>query len=196
MFSDEKIFTVDGVFNRQNERVWAVSRAEADKNGGIHRANKFPEKIMVFLAVCSNGVSSVVMFDNEAVNHENYIHRCLPVARRLGNRHFGNNWTFQQDGARAHTAANTQEWCTINFPSFIEKDRWPANSPDLNPLDYSVWNEVVQAMRWDKVKCKSSLKSQIQAGVNKIRPEVLLDICANFYSRIRRLARSDGAYLR
>jgi len=44
------------------------------------------------------------MFDNETVNHENYIHRCLPVARRLGNRHFGNNWTFQQDGARAHTA--------------------------------------------------------------------------------------------
>ena len=179
VFSDEKIFTVDGVFNRQNERVSAVSRVEADRNGGIPRANKFPEKIMAFLVVCSNGVSSV-MFDNETVNHENYINRCLPVARRLGNRHFGNNWTFQQDGARAHTAANTQEWCTINFLSFIEKNRWPANSPDLNPLDYSVWNEVVQAMRWDKVKCKSSLKSQIQAGVNKIRPEVLLDICANF----------------
>jgi hypothetical protein len=30
--------------NLQNERVWAVSRVEADKNGGIHRANKFPEK--------------------------------------------------------------------------------------------------------------------------------------------------------
>jgi len=104
VFSDDKIFTVVGVLNRQNERVWAVNRAEADRNGGIHRANKFPERIMVSLAVCSNGVSSVVMFDNETVNHENYIHRCLPVARQLGNRHFGNNWTFQQDGARAHTA--------------------------------------------------------------------------------------------
>jgi transposase len=49
VFSDEKIFTVDGVFNRQNERVWAESRAEADTNGGIYRANKFSKKSWYFL---------------------------------------------------------------------------------------------------------------------------------------------------
>jgi len=24
-------------------------------------------------------------------------------------------------------------------PDFINKDAWPPNSPDLNPLDYHVW---------------------------------------------------------
>jgi len=24
-------------------------------------------------------------------------------------------------------------------PDFIDKDAWPPNSPDLNPLDYHVW---------------------------------------------------------
>lgn len=34
MFSDEKIFTVDGGLNKQNHRVYAYSREEADKKGG------------------------------------------------------------------------------------------------------------------------------------------------------------------
>lgn len=40
MFSDEKIFTVDGGLNKQNQRVYALSREEADKKGG----NVFLEK--------------------------------------------------------------------------------------------------------------------------------------------------------
>ena len=46
---------------------------------------------------------------------------------------------FQQDGAPAHTARVTQEWLHANCPEIIEKDQWPPNSPDLNPLDYHVW---------------------------------------------------------
>ena len=41
MFSDEKIFTVDGGLNRQNNRIYSCSREEADKNGGIIIAVKF-----------------------------------------------------------------------------------------------------------------------------------------------------------
>lgn len=34
MFSDEKIFTINGGLNRQNDRVYAISRHEANLNGG------------------------------------------------------------------------------------------------------------------------------------------------------------------
>ena len=129
----ESCFPTDGVWNRQNERVWAVNR--------------------------------------EAANQ------------------------VQQDGARAHTAARSQNWCKENLPNFIEKDRWPANSPDLNPLDYSIWNEIVQGMNWDRVECKESLKAQIMLSVKKIRPQVVLDSCTSFYTRVRRVATSDGSYL-
>ena len=138
VFSDEKLFTVDGVYNRQNERIWAVSRAEADKRGGRRQFDKFPGKLMVFLAICSSVISRVIFFDNKSVSHENYIELALPASRNLGWKHFGNNWTFQQDGAREHTAVLTQQWCTNNMPSFIRKYRWLSNSPDLNPPDYSV----------------------------------------------------------
>ena len=35
LFSDEKFFDIDGVYNAQNDRVWAVDRADADLRGGI-----------------------------------------------------------------------------------------------------------------------------------------------------------------
>lgn len=68
-------------------------------------------------------------------------------------------------------------------------------SRDLNPLDYSIWNEIVQGMNWDRVECKESLKAQIMLSVKKIRPQVVLDSCTSFYTRVRRVATSDGSYL-
>ena len=31
LFCDEKFFDIDGVFNSQNDRLWVVGRADADK---------------------------------------------------------------------------------------------------------------------------------------------------------------------
>jgi len=56
-FSDEKFFDIDGVYNSQNDRVWAVGRADADKKGGIKQVRKFPPKVMVWLGACSKGVT-------------------------------------------------------------------------------------------------------------------------------------------
>ncbi len=47
LFSDEKMFDIDGVYNSQNDRMWAVNRAEADDKGGIKQKRKFPEKVIV-----------------------------------------------------------------------------------------------------------------------------------------------------
>ena len=90
---------------------------------------------MVWLAVCSKGVSPMVIFDKDSVDHERYIEEVLPVALKFGNKCFGNGWTFQQDGARPYIHKKTQQWCAEYFPSFFDKDHWPPNSPDLNPLD-------------------------------------------------------------
>ena len=103
LFSDEKMFDIDGVYNSQNQRIWAPSRVEADAKGGIKRKIKFPPRVMVWLAVCSKGVSPLVIFENDTVNHERYINEALSVALKYGRKTFGDNWTFQQDNATPHT---------------------------------------------------------------------------------------------
>ena len=35
LFSDEKYFDIDGVYNSQNGRVWAVSGADNDEKGSV-----------------------------------------------------------------------------------------------------------------------------------------------------------------
>ena len=47
LFSDEKFFDIDGVYNAQNDRVWAIDRADADLKGGIKQKRKYPQKVMI-----------------------------------------------------------------------------------------------------------------------------------------------------
>jgi len=49
LFTDEKYFDLDGVYNVQNDRIWAVVREGGDKQGGIHQKTKFPVKVMVWV---------------------------------------------------------------------------------------------------------------------------------------------------
>ena len=62
LFSDEKLFDIDGIYYSENDRIWAVSRVQADKRGGVEQKRKFPEKVMVWFAVCSKRVSPIVIF--------------------------------------------------------------------------------------------------------------------------------------
>ena len=51
-----------------------------------------------------------------------------------------NNYILQQDGAQSHTNPVIQQFFNENAPGFMEKDEWPLLSPDLNPLDYRMWD--------------------------------------------------------
>ena len=102
LFSDEKLFDIDGIYNFQNDRIWAVSRVEADKRGGVKQKRKFPEKVMIWLSVCSKGVSPIVIFDEGTIDHARYSREVLPVALKYGNDILGTYWTFQQDSAMPH----------------------------------------------------------------------------------------------
>ena len=43
LFSDEKLFDIDEMYNSQNDRICV----EADIKGGIRQIRKFPQKVMV-----------------------------------------------------------------------------------------------------------------------------------------------------
>jgi len=45
-----------------------------------------------------------------------------------------------QDSAPSHCAKATQNFLHDNTPDFISSQKWTPHSPDLNSLDYSVWD--------------------------------------------------------
>ena len=73
----------------------AVDRADADKKGGIEQKRKLPEKVMVWLDVCSKNITPLVILDEEAVDYVRYIENVLLVALKYGKKVFGNDWVFQ-----------------------------------------------------------------------------------------------------
>ena len=195
LFSDEKMFDLDGIYNAQNDRIWSVDRQDANKKGGIKQKRKFPQKVMVWLGACSKGISPLVLFENGTLDHDRYIREVLPIARDYGNKVFGSKWTFQQDGAKPHIHEKTQEWCARNFPAFFDKDSWPPNSPDLNPLDFCIWDEFAQAVKWNKVTSKKTLIAELKRACKRIRDEVVLESCSVWTNRLYRMVQNNGNYL-
>ena len=70
VFSDEKMFEIDVVFNPRNQGILEINRAEADTKSGILQKRKFPQKMTVRLGVRSKGVSPMVIFGSGKVNHD------------------------------------------------------------------------------------------------------------------------------
>ncbi|EYB84662.1 hypothetical protein Y032_0312g2172 [Ancylostoma ceylanicum] len=54
-------------------------------------------------------------------------------------KHKHPNFIFQQDWAPAHGAKTKIDYPETKISSSLTEDLWPLNSPDLNPLDFSVW---------------------------------------------------------
>ena len=108
---------------------------------------------------------------------------------------FGDNLTFQQGGATAHTHHLSQKWCRDNFPAVIDKNQWPLNSPDLNPLDYFFWDELVHQINWEKVQSKKTFIDKLKLAVKKIILEKLLESCACWANRLFCMSENNGNYL-
>jgi len=58
-----------------------------------------------------------------------------------------------QDSAPSHRAKATQNFFRDNMPDFISSQEWTPHSPDLNPLDYSVW-DILQKLVYEGRRAK------------------------------------------
>ena len=65
MFTDEKIFTKNGYFNRKNDVVWPDDRSDATERAGFDSKEKYPVSIMAALGVTWYGLTRPDVFFNK-----------------------------------------------------------------------------------------------------------------------------------
>ena len=60
--------------------------------------------------VFSKSVTLLIIFDEGTLDHERYFKEVLPVAKNYEDKVFGNDWMYQENGARLHIHHLTQQW--------------------------------------------------------------------------------------
>ncbi len=96
------------------------------------------------------------------------------------------NFIFQQDLAPTHTARSTKSWLNVGVLD------WPANSPDLNPID-NLWGIVKMKMRNKRLKNADELKATVKETRASIPPQQCHQLITSMPRRIEAVIKAKGA---
>ncbi len=211
MFSDESKFCIS--FGNQGPRVWR-KRGEAQNPSCLS-----VKSVMVWVDMSSAGVGPLCFLRskvNTAIYQEVLEHRLsdemlnrgpdslwslkipwhvstrslehfmLPAADQL----YGDaDFIFQQDLAPAHSAKATSTWFKDHGIPVLN---WPANSPDLNPIE-KLWGIVKRKMRYARPNNAEELKATIRATWALITPEQCHRLIDSMPRRIVAVIQAKGA---
>ncbi len=150
---------------------------------------KFPQSVMVWGAMSSAGVGPLCFLRskvNTAVCQEVLEHFMLPAADQF----YGDaGFIFQQDLASAHSAKATSTWFKDHGIPVLN---WPANSPDLNPIE-NLWGIVKRKMRYARPNNAEELKATIRATWALITSEQCHRLIDSMPRRIAAAIQAKGA---
>ena len=124
IFSDEKKFKLFDLPNPQNDIVWDSD----SENVPDIEVEKCESSVHVWAGISKKGPIAIKIYDPPP-GYQTVLAKSHFVAN--AREKVGDDWEFQQDGARPHTAKSTQRWLQSRVPKFIAPEDWPTNSPDL-----------------------------------------------------------------
>ena len=83
-------------------------------------------------------------------------------------------------------------WSRAENINYISKEEWPpASSPDLNPVDFSVWGTLQTRARTKSHKSVKTLSNELKQW-QKIPQQELRDSIQQFKGRLKAVAKNRG----
>jgi len=195
LFSDEATFSLSGTVSSHQFRIWS--------NENPHVKVELPRhspSITIWVGYTQHFRIGPYFFES-TVTGDNYrelltkeVIPFLKTHRKL------KRTTFQQDGAPSHTAMKTIELLTKK--SHFEKrvlslrteSPWPANSPDLSPLDYFYWNQMRTSVYRSNPTSMQQLKQLIRQFAEDIDKALLHNSIENLKKRLILCLAVDGGH--
>ena len=197
-FTDESIFTVEGRYNAHNDVFYARERRkdDIDEIRLHHDKSQFPKSVMVSAGVSKLGKTSLYLIEQGVrVDSEYYceslLSQLIPEMSALS----GGNFIFQQDGARSHTSRYTIRYFDDNLPESADlllPEDWPPHSPDLNPLDYSIWSSLANKVFKVKIRDVDHLCERLGEAWDAISQEEIDRVISSFRTRVRACINANG----
>lgn len=197
LFTDESLFTIEQLYNKQNDRILAPNVQAANSGGRIVSRRAHPLSTMVWAGISAHKKTPLVFIaSNVKINKDVYRQQVLePLRDEWAPVMFPDGvWTLQQDSAPAHKAKLTQDFCRDNFPDFITTNEWAPNSPDLNPLDYSIWAILKTKACATPHRSVEALQAALRQAWDEITPEMLRAAVDEFPKRLSACIRAKGGH--
>lgn len=195
VFSDEKLFGVEEKLNSQNVRLYSMSIEDIPEELRTVQRFQNEKKVMVWCGISKKGKFPMVFIESGIrINARYYIDNVLEsVVKEEGARMYpDSNWTFQQDSAPAHKEKITQTWLKSNLPNFISSLEWPPSSPDLNPLDYSIWGILEARVNARRHISVESLKQTLLKEWEKLSMEDVRAAIDTWPTRLSQVNKAKG----
>jgi len=160
LFSDESTFCLFG--NQAHVYVRRFA-GEEFKPECLNLTVKHPLSIMVWGCMAASGVGRLHIVDG-TVNGNKYItilQKCMvPSAQQL----FHGQYLFQDDNVPCHRAKTFTNWKRQNKIQTLD---WPAQSPDLNPIE-NLWHKVALEISRRRPTTKRELIESLIATWNRV----------------------------
>ena len=159
-------------------------------------SRKKNHSVMVSVAVSKLGCSNMFFVEPGVKVNGTYYHdvllmqRMLPAIRCMSGEFF----CFQQDSAPAHRAWDTIKLLWQETPDFIGSDLWPANSPDLNPVDYRIWGLIQECVYQTAVWDIDDLKQCLIAVWSQLKQSIIDKAIEQWRPRLRACIRAKGEH--
>ena len=198
LFTDEKLFTVEQSFNRENDRILTRSVSTMTKDIRNVRQTQNPAFVMVWAGMFAKGKTPLVFVSQGCkINAQTYEEHILePVLKNRRRDMFqGGQFLFHQDGAPAHTSRRAQEWLRNNVPDFLAKEEWPPSSPDLNPMDFCVWSVLEKNVCRNPHSTVEALKQTLKREWAKLSMDVLRAAVEATPKRLKAVVQKGGGFI-
>lgn len=196
IFSDESLFTREGHFNSHNMHFWS------DENPTVTRPRSFQTrwKINLWAGIMGTQILGPIVLP-DILTGQTYVELLrdnlpdfleeVPLLER-------NKIVFQQDGAGPHNARIVTNYLNEHFPGRwmgrYGPIRWPARSPDLNPLDFFLWGYCKEKVYKTLPQDVDDLDTRLRHAIWAIDEEMMQNVERNLLKRIRACVRMDGGH--
>ena len=181
-FSDEARFHLFGYVNSQNTRMWSSENPHFFVEFTLH-----PQKIGVWLTVSRRRIVGPIFFHDTVTAHRYRNNILNPFVEQLFDDELRFGY-FQQDGATAHTTAETINYLRNFFDdrliSFRTDIEFPTRLPCLTVMDYFIFPHLKNNIFKTPVKNLEQLQERIIQECGNISPEMLVNAFENMKRRV------------
>src|SRR6218665_135190 len=149
---------------------------------------------MVSVAVSKFGCTELFFVEPEVKDNGEYyrnvllIEKMLPAIWGMSSDFF----IFQQDIAPAHRAKDTIALLRRETLSFIGPELWPANSLDLNPVDYRIWDLIQERVYQTAIRDIAELKERLIIVWAELKQSVIDKAIEQWWPRLRACVQAKG----